>query len=310
MLGLVITGVRAFYLISAAIIIGVRFVPALRERFLAYGAREKAPDGDSTNHDGDDARVAKDAPITTEVLDFISTIKVPHAWFAHFYIVSVVSSLTWIHLIYSHHDLFEALTGSIEPLTSSTSVNVVDLCLLLMLLQGTRRLYECLTLSKPSLSQMWIGHYAIGLVFYILTNIAIWIDHAGSREVMSSPSLLRPISLFKLVVTLFIFGMATRAQHDYHVYLANLPKYTLPDRWMFRYIVAPHYTAECAVYLSLAILSAPASHLLNRTMLCTFMFVLVNLGITADGTKTWMLGQFPQRKTDIQRRWRMIPLLW
>jgi 3-oxo-5-alpha-steroid 4-dehydrogenase 3 len=52
----------------------------------------------------------------------------------------------------------------------------VALTWLLMLVQGSRRLYECLVLSTPSQSKMWIGHWALGILFYVATSVAIWIE--------------------------------------------------------------------------------------------------------------------------------------
>jgi len=51
----------------------------------------------------------------------------------------------------------------------------------LMLVQGARRLYECLAFTKPSSSsQMWIGHWAVGVWFYATVSVAVWIE--GSRK--------------------------------------------------------------------------------------------------------------------------------
>jgi 3-oxo-5-alpha-steroid 4-dehydrogenase 3 len=51
---------------------------------------------------------------------------------------------------------------------------------LVMLIQGSRRLYEAFAYAKPSRSTMWIGHWLMGLGFYLFINIAIWIEGVGS----------------------------------------------------------------------------------------------------------------------------------
>src|SRR5256885_15162765 len=58
-----------------------------------------------------------------------------------------------------------------------------------------------------------------------------------------------------LCISVFLF--ASGVQHDCHRYLASLEKYTLPDLPMFQIFICPHYTAECLIYLCLAILAAP-----------------------------------------------------
>jgi 3-oxo-5-alpha-steroid 4-dehydrogenase 3 len=90
-----------------------------------------------------------------------------------------------------------------------------------------------------------------------------------------------------------------------HTQLAGLKKYTLPCEGLFRYIVCPHYTCECLIYLSLAVLGAPAGQLHNQTIACALLLVAVNLGVTAAGTKRWYIERFG--KDTVMTRWTMIP---
>ena len=119
-----------------------------------------------------------------------------------------------------------------------------------------------------------------------------------------SPS--RPSLKTLIAVPLFLF--ASRVQHDCHVYLSNLKKYTLPEHPLFRLILCPHYTSECVIYLSLAILAAPEGQLLNTTMLTTLLFTATNLAITAESTRRWYSDKFGADM--IKDRWRMIPFLY
>lgn len=56
----------------------------------------------------------------------------------------------------------------------------------MLLIQSARRLYECLDLPSSSESQMFVGHWAMGMAFYAATSVAVWIE--GIRE---RPSLVR-----------------------------------------------------------------------------------------------------------------------
>lgn len=87
-----------------------------------------------------------------------------------------------------------------------------------------------------------------------------------------------------------------------------MKKYSLPEHPIFHQLICPHYFAECLIYLSLAIVSAPAGDLVNRTNFCAFVFVAVNLGVTADGTKKWYEGKFG--KQAVAGSWRMIPYVY
>ncbi|KAF2503332.1 hypothetical protein BU16DRAFT_521914 [Lophium mytilinum] len=182
----------------------------------------------------------------------------------------------------------------------------------LMLLQGVRRLLECLTSSR-STSTMWIGHYVLGLLFYLTVNISIWIEGAqvicaaspsSHREPVLS-SLIQPLSLPVLLA-------AHVGQHSYHTYLSSLrttkQSYSLPSHPLFLNAICPHYTLEVLIYACLALLAAPEGRLVNWTLAAGVVFVAVNLGVTAQGTKAWYIDQFGAEK--VARRWKMVPGIW
>jgi len=97
-------------------------------------------------------------------------------------------------------------------------------------------------------------------------------------------------------------------QNDCHRYLASLKKYSLPSHPAFASIICPHYTAECAIYLSLTVLAAPKGAIINQTLLTALIFVVVNLGISADLSRKWYVEEFGAKS--VGERWRMIPYLW
>lgn len=111
-------------------------------------------------------------------------------------------------------------------------------------------------------------------------------------EVLSNAKGLTADALFKIVVALSLFISAWVSQYRCHKHLAGLKKYSLPDLGMFRHLVCPHYTCECVIYLSLAIVAAPEGQLCNTTLLSALMFVAVNLGVTAHGTRSWYTEKF------------------
>lgn len=201
----------------------------------------------------------------------------------------------------------------------------------LMLLQAARRLYESWAFAKPSKSTMWIVHWLLGQLFYVGISVAIWVEASGRflHRTLISESLgllisvagavlqkqLRPWAmeltedaLLKVAIAAPLFSFAWTSQYRCHRHLAGLKKYSLPEEGMFRYLISPHYTCECLIYLSLAIVAAPEGHLCNRTMLSALLFVAVNLGVTARGTKSWYIEKFGSDKVAFKKI--MIPFVY
>ena len=86
------------------------------------------------------------------------------------------------------------------------------------------------------------------------------------------------------------------------------PQYRLPDHPAFNISITPHYFAECLIYLSMAIVAAPPGEWLNRTLCSALVFVMVNLGVTAFGTKNWYEQKFG--RDSVRGKARMIPFVY
>lgn len=207
------------------------------------------------------------------------------------------------------------------------SMDQIILVWSLMIIQGTRRLLESYFVTKHSASRMWFVHWYLGVAFYMAMGVAIWIEGAGTlRDLKArehktkytdclSDTLLDTASIWHSItftapslctlISIPIFLMSSGIQHDCHVHLAFLPKYTLPSSPIFKSIVCPHYTAECFIYASLAIAAAPEGAWINRTLFCVLVFVVVNLCVTASATKNWYAQKFGEEK--VKERWKIIP---
>lgn len=77
---------------------------------------------------------------------------------------------------------------------------------------------------------------------------------------------------------------------------------------MFNYIISPHYSAECLIYLSLALIAAPPGRLINRTLLSALAFIVANLTIAARMSKEWYTRKFDEEK--VKEKWAMVPLIF
>ncbi|KAH9831491.1 3-oxo-5-alpha-steroid 4-dehydrogenase, partial [Teratosphaeria destructans] len=252
----------------------------------------------------------------------------PHAWFASFYALSVAWSLLWATQVLTRAAVFRAVCDVTDrsrgPGMSARQVMVVWS---LMLVQGSRRLWECLAVAPAtagSKSRMWVGHWLLGLAFYVGTSIAVWVE--GVPALRTHEFTVGDVALtapdVKTFVGTLLFILASGWQHDCHAYLASLKSergrtatdtkdgdgYRLPDHPAFARLIAPHYTAECVIYLALAILGAPTGAWVNGTLLCALIFVIVNLGVTAHGTKQWYERRFGNEA--VAGKWRMLPFIF
>jgi 3-oxo-5-alpha-steroid 4-dehydrogenase 3 / polyprenol reductase len=308
-LDITIWSVRAFYLLSSLVIIVIRFTPALASRFLPYGARAQE------THNGSEKRPVKEneAVVGNNILDRLAEITVPKSWFLHFYVLSNIVSVI---MIFSRHKWLSLLG---VKMAEGHTLDRAQFCCYLMMLHGARRAQESWPADILSKSRMWVGHYALGLAFYVVTNFAIWIDGIEATLIQPQVKSIDPAELFQwfqFVGSIIVFLIAQYKQGRYHRYLDELKKYTLPVQAEFAWIVAPHYTAECAIYISLAFIGAPRLAQggrvpsVNWSLLCAALFAAVNLGVTADGTKKWQLRKFGDRANEISRRWKMIPFIF
>ena len=277
----------------------------------------------------------------SSALDFLAEWKVPHDWFTSFYCIALSACAFWpIEILYLRGPSWNAVLDWVEPTSRSMSFQQLQVTWTMMLAQSARRLYECHTLESSSTSRMWVGHWVMGVLFYAATTIAIWIEgirkvHLCNRgtpgvssdpppaslagHVLSSADLALRAPSLRTLFAVNLFILASEFQHDVHAHLASLKRrrqgseqagggYAIPTHPAFASLVAPHYTAECVIYLALAIEAAPPGAWLNKTLICALVFVVVNLGVTAYGTKKWYEEKFG--KDSVQNRWRMIPLLY
>ncbi|GAQ11245.1 hypothetical protein ALT_8566 [Aspergillus lentulus] len=291
-------------------ILSISLPDTLRGRFVTYGARATSTTVGST------PLAPADAPDKSRVhlaLDYLASLRVPHSYFTHFYVASVLSSLFWAFQLLSRGSAFQAIATRIGPehLEKSMSIHQVLLCWALMLVQGIRRLHESRIFFKPSSSRMWFVHWLLGLAFYLAATVAIWIE--GTETLMTHKLTLDDVQVttaptLRTFLCLPLFLVASGVQHDCHHYLSSLKKYTLPTHPMFQRIVCPHYTAECVIYLSLALLAAPNGEMVNKTLLSCFTFVTVNLGVTAAISKRWYEQKFGPDA--VKERWNMFPGLF
>ncbi|KAH0443399.1 3-oxo-5-alpha-steroid 4-dehydrogenase [Colletotrichum camelliae] len=312
---------QIFFGLSSAAVLATQVIPkAAQHAILDYGARSPGGTDDQTKGDG--------PPATNMFNDlvkaFASIGQIPHAWFMHFYVASIAGSAFWA-FEYLRDGPFLKLIAARQAQSASPAMSLEQTILIwaLMALQASRRLYECFFVMKPGSSKMWFVHWLLGLGFYLCMSVSVWVDGSGESLRPYHPQLLLTpsaalraspewdlgalLSLQAVIgVAMYLYGWTM--QNWCHKHLASLKKYSLPERGLFRYLVCPHYTCECLLYLGLAIAAAPKGQWINRTLLSAFWFIVANLGTTADGTKQWYAQKFGAEK--VASKWKMIPLLF
>ena len=168
---------QTFFVAATSSILLASSVPALRSRYVAYGSRATP----ISNTPQDASKKSPSDGLLDKLLDFIATLQVPHGYFVHFYIVSIVSSIFWGYQIFTRGLILMAISPRpvSTGLKGSMSLHQVILTWALMSIHGGRRLWESITLAKPSASKMWFVHWLVGNAFYLGMGMAVWIEGAG-----------------------------------------------------------------------------------------------------------------------------------
>ncbi|KAH8663667.1 3-oxo-5-alpha-steroid 4-dehydrogenase-like protein [Tricladium varicosporioides] len=293
---------RIFFTLGTAVDLGGIFIPSFRENIMNYGSRKDIREKRNVDENN-----------FTKLIRYLATFQVPHSWFTHYYLVSVMSSIFWAVQAYNNGPVFTFLASYSKPKSATVTLSHVLLAWAMMSVQGVRRLYESLAFTKPSQAQMWIGLWIIGMAYYVVMGVAVWIEGIDTLcKSHSSDNILGALEFSmpaaKATTAIAIFSLGSITQFICHKHLAGLKKYSLPQHPLFRLVICPHYTSECLVYVAIAIMAAPQGYVLNRSVLAGLGFVGSNLGVTADSTKEWYSAKFGAKS--MENRWRMIPYVY
>jgi 3-oxo-5-alpha-steroid 4-dehydrogenase 3 / polyprenol reductase len=166
---------RAFFVLASGAALGANAIPSLRQWFISYGARSiRASPARATSR-------IENSSKSTIFLALAAQLQVPHSWFTHYYITSISLSIFWAYQLLMSGIVFRFLASvSTSDTQASMTINQVLLVWLMMMLQGCRRFYECITLLKPSASKMHISSWVLGIAFYVIVSVSVWVE--GIRE--------------------------------------------------------------------------------------------------------------------------------
>jgi 3-oxo-5-alpha-steroid 4-dehydrogenase 3 len=179
-----------------ASVLAVAAVPGDARALLAdYGARkadsnskpkhpdEQSPTSRSTGNSNDSNTIGSKL---VSLLDALTTAtQVPHSWFAYFYVLSVACSAFWLLQYLLDGEMLRFLAAQQQdqqPQDASATFSQSALGWLMMTAQAGRRVFEHAFVIKPSRgSSMWVVHWVLGLGFYVVMSVAVWIEGSGTR---------------------------------------------------------------------------------------------------------------------------------
>ena len=121
-------------------------------------------------------------------LERLDTIQVPHTWFLHFYVVSVLSSLFWGFQVLVKGHILDTLCQSVGQSRRARGMTLDQVVVTwsLVTVQGVRRLLESSFFIKSSGSKMWFVHWLLGIAFYLALGVSYWIEGAGMCLLISN----------------------------------------------------------------------------------------------------------------------------
>lgn len=265
----------AVYIALCVAILGSKRVSWL-QGFLHYG---------KVKLDRSQPMLQQETPLLQHALWALSRfldLTVPKRWFAHFY------------YIYAALLVLVALVCA-GPLFTCSRYSLI---FALLMVQAGRRVYECTHVTRWSgAAQMHVTHYMAGLYFYVATPVTCAMGLASSSGTL-------PQMVFPLIVV-FAFALFSWDQYWSHVHLALLPKYSAPYARLFRYVLCPHYLDEMGIYACVTALACAQGIqcAADGVILCSMVFVAVNLGVSAIETNQYYRRRFPAY--DVQ--WALVP---
>ena len=170
---------QAYFLVWSAILLLIRTAPeSIYFQFLGYGPRGPS------SHAGPVGQPDKNKKwLGTLATAIRSASQVPHSWFLHFYLTSVIYSAFWATQLLTRGSVVTYLAQrQAEGGGPSMTLGQVALMWAMLAVQGSRRLYESLWVLKlSSTSEMWVIHWFLGVGLYLSLGISVWIEGSGGH---------------------------------------------------------------------------------------------------------------------------------
>lgn len=264
----------------------------------------------------EDAKKNPPNPMIKKIHSVFKSTDLPKSYFTHYYIF-FTSALTVSGVLlpsisqYPRSGVSQFFTAYNEAYLKGnltvTEANYINAHIVygLLFVQAIRRLYESLFVSKfGSKSRISFPVYVFGVFYYFLVAFNNFVNLlpyylSNYTYTLTGDIIIQYLASNKLVVVyIVVFGLAAIDQHQNHVHLSQLIKYSPPSFRMFKYSSSAHYFDEILVYLLIVLISfqkyswGDKLNLVDVNFLVILLFVIGNLSITAIATRDYYLSKF------------------
>ncbi|KAJ2497590.1 hypothetical protein IWW47_003605 [Coemansia sp. RSA 2052] len=337
---------RFTYAALAGIALAFELAAWTREAFVRYGRTRNRHDVPATPTQaivtrGEHGSRADTSPRYAATLHMLSSWTVPKNLFSQFYSVGAIVSglltidtISWCSsqaaperagtgarlFVHRYMDFERRLFGyaqSEAPAVCPSKLAV--LALVLFTIHVLIRLKECVYDQPVTDARMHAGQYAVGILFYVLTPLAVIADayRAPGWELQSSWTVPIGLAIYTYASIhqrrchQILFELRHRcldkehvAQDAIHGSDSRAGAYAIPIGDLFLYVSCPHFLCEILIYVSIWMVTACQA----TTLLWVVGWTAVNLGITARESQQWYLARFGARYPSDRRV--LVPFVW
>ena len=168
--------IQSYFALLATGVLTLQLLPALQSTLLTYGPRDSPSKPQPQN------------PLISLLRKTGLLVRVPHAWFSHFYLALLSFQLFWAAQYLFSGSVLSAVAEREAQHGSGAGVSFgrVVLAWGMLTAQGARRLYECWVVMRPSASQMLGVHWVLSVLVYFGMSMAVWIEGSGTLTPSSS----------------------------------------------------------------------------------------------------------------------------
>lgn len=176
--------IQSYFALLTAGILALQLLPTLQDALLSYGPRNTSasPSPPPAN------------PLISLLRKSGLLIRVPHAWFSHFYVALLSFQFFWAVQYVTRGRILMAIAEREVENGGGSGMDLEQVILVwgVLTVQGARRLYESWAVMRPSDSQMLGVHWVLSVLVYLGMSMAVWIEGSGKAEPIVFLSVWRP----------------------------------------------------------------------------------------------------------------------
>ncbi|KAJ1890434.1 hypothetical protein LPJ66_007480 [Kickxella alabastrina] len=329
--------IRSVYAFFALLALVFEAFPWTRDTFVKYGktreeAKEEAAEPVQGASDSSTASIAgnRDSGERSESASTVpqrfAQMTVPKHTFSHFYIFGTICSalvtldiINWVKgqsgsqlpeatakcFIQLYISWEQRILGSGLATVVAFPHKITVLALTMYNVHIMLRLKESAYDQPATKARMHISQYAVGIIYYAVTPLAVVVD-SFYRPAWKSPP------VWAVIAGLAAYAYASVHQWRCHHILYNLRTqslredsgYVVPTGDLFAYVACPHFFCEILVYVAIWMVTGFQA----TTLLWNIGWIITGLGITAGESHRWYKRTFGDKYP--RNRRALVPFIW